>query len=82
MTLSGVKLQLVDEDGNVLATTKSDKSGRYTFNEMELGTYQVRLTLPRMLTHMTRDSVITRSVTMTRGQEITLNFGVRLTAWH
>jgi len=82
MTLAGVKLELVDEDGNVLATTKSDKSGRYTFNEMELGTYQVRLTLPRMLTHMTRDSVITRSVTMTRGQEITLNFGVRLTAWH
>lgn len=82
MTLSGVKLELVDEDGNVLATTKSDKSGRYTFNEMELGTYQVRLTLPRMLSHMTRDSVITRSVTMTRGQEITLNFGVRLTAWH
>jgi hypothetical protein len=35
-----------------------------------------------LLTHMTRDTVITRSVTMTRGQEITLNFGVRLTAWH
>jgi peroxidase len=82
MSLSGLEMELVDEDGNVLATTKTDRSGRYTFNEMELGTYQIRMTLPRLLTHMTRDSVITRSVTMTRGQEITLNFGVRLTAWH
>ena len=43
--LPGVKVELLDENGNVVATTKTDKNGWYMFDNLDAGTYQVRFTL-------------------------------------
>jgi peroxidase len=75
--LAGVKVQLLDENGAVLETLKTRRDGSYSFDEMELGTYSVRVTVPRTVTHTAEDVVLTRSMTLTRGTEATLNFGVR-----
>src|SRR5699024_2053600 len=43
--LPGVTVQLLDEDGHVVATTKTDKDGRYLFDGLSAGTYQVKFEL-------------------------------------
>lgn len=43
--LSGVEVELLDADGKVVATTKTDANGLYKFDDLEAGTYQVRFTL-------------------------------------
>ncbi|MBN9612294.1 MAG: carboxypeptidase regulatory-like domain-containing protein, partial [Actinobacteria bacterium] len=45
--LPGVKVELLDAHGKVIATTKTDKNGRYLFDELDPGTYQVRFTLTK-----------------------------------
>ena len=40
--LEGVQIDLLDADGNVLATTYTDSEGRYTFDELAPGEYQIR----------------------------------------
>ncbi|QWF23199.1 carboxypeptidase regulatory-like domain-containing protein [Nocardioides sp. LMS-CY] len=42
--LSGVKVELL-RDGKVIATTTTDVHGRYVFDNLPAGTYQVRFTL-------------------------------------
>lgn len=44
-SLPGVKVELLDTDGTVLATTTTDRDGRYAFDELPAGTYRVRFTL-------------------------------------
>ncbi|MBA4608453.1 carboxypeptidase regulatory-like domain-containing protein [Aeromicrobium sp. Marseille-Q0843] len=44
-SLPGVTVELLDEDGAVLATTTTDRDGRYAFDELAAGTYRVRFTL-------------------------------------
>jgi hypothetical protein len=73
----GIKVQLEDTSGNVVATTTTDRAGQYTFNQLstgaangelnsgtsEVGTYQVVLSLPSFLTQLTTPG----DVTITRG---------------
>ena len=40
--LAGVTLELLDSDGNVVATTVTDASGNYSFEGLEAGDYSVR----------------------------------------
>lgn len=42
--LAGVTVELI-VDGEVVATTTTDENGRYVFDELTAGTYQVRFTL-------------------------------------
>ncbi|MGD9723015.1 MAG: peroxidase family protein [Pirellulales bacterium] len=74
--LPGVTVELVDLDGNVIATAITRRNGRYTFDDVDFGTYQVRLALPSFLQQITRSP---REVAITRSQDITgVNFGVKL----
>lgn len=43
--LPGVKVELLNERGEVVATTKTDDRGFYKFDLLDAGTYQVRFTL-------------------------------------
>lgn len=43
--LSGVKVELLDGDGRVVGTTVTDGQGRYLFDRLPAGTYQMRFTL-------------------------------------
>src|SRR5699024_6993178 len=43
--LPGVTVELLDEAGDVVATTTTDTHGRYLFDGLGAGTYQVRFTL-------------------------------------
>src|SRR5690625_3033547 len=43
--LEGVKVELYDEDGNKIAETKTDENGRYIFDELPAGKYNVKFTL-------------------------------------
>ncbi len=87
----GITVQLEDTDGNVLATTTTNRQGQYTFNQLsggasspesatgtsETGTYRVVLSLPSFLKQVARPS----DVTITRGGQNfnNVNFGVALT---
>jgi DNA-directed RNA polymerase II subunit RPB1 len=43
--LPGVRVDLLDGDGHVIATTTTNEAGRYLFDNLVAGTYQVRFTL-------------------------------------
>lgn len=43
--LAGVKVELLNGSGAVVGTTTTDAQGRYLFDELPAGTYQVRFTL-------------------------------------
>ena len=45
--LAGVTVELLDGDGNVVDTTTTDSDGRYLFDDLPAGTYQVRFTLTK-----------------------------------
>ena len=42
-TFSGVTVDLLDKDGNVVATTTTDKDGKYSFEKLPAGTYRVKV---------------------------------------
>ena len=44
--LAGVTMELLDSNGNVVATTVTDSQGNYTFDGLEPGEYAVRETQP------------------------------------
>ncbi|SJN11565.1 gram positive anchor domain protein [Leucobacter sp. 7(1)] len=43
--LEGVTVRLLDADGNVVTETKTDANGRYLFDELAAGTYEVEFVL-------------------------------------
>ncbi len=43
---SEITVNLLDEDGNVLATTETDETGAYSFDDLAPGTYIVEIVLP------------------------------------
>ena len=47
---SGVTVQLVDKDGKVIATTTTDKDGKYSFEHLPDGTYSVKVVKDGVLT--------------------------------
>jgi len=44
--LAGVSMELLDPNGNVLATTQTNSDGAYRFDDLTPGTYSVRQTQP------------------------------------
>ena len=42
-TFGGVTVDLLDKDGNVVATTTTDKDGNYSFEKLPAGTYRVKV---------------------------------------
>jgi len=44
--LEGVLIELIDEDGSVVASTTTDANGEYTFAEVDPGDYSIRQTQP------------------------------------
>ena len=42
-TFGGVTVDLLDKDGNVVATTTTDKDGNYSFEKQPAGTYRVKV---------------------------------------
>lgn len=76
--LPGVTVELLNDEGDILATTVTDRFGRFSFNQFgETGDYQVRVVLPATLVATTQS---TKSFLISTGDEIerNLNFGVRL----
>jgi serine-aspartate repeat-containing protein C/D/E len=46
--IAGVKMELLDVNGNVIATTFTDANGQYKFDNLRAGTYSVRETQPSL----------------------------------
>ena len=46
IALQGVKIELLDADGNVIETTFTDENGYYRFDKLQAGSYSVRQTQP------------------------------------
>lgn len=74
--MRGITVQLLDAEDNVIATTVTGRDGRYSFKELDLGTYRVRLLLPAGVVQTTRNP---RDITMTLDSDPdSIDFGVRL----
>ncbi len=66
--LAGIVVQLQDASGNVLAETKTNADGSYRFNQLDLGTYRVRILLPGGLQQTSANPA---DVALTRGDQPT-----------
>lgn len=67
--LAGITVQLLDTNGNVIATTQTNRTGGYTFNNPGLGTYRVQVVTPpglHLITNAVRDIHITRGGAVTQ----------------
>ncbi len=76
--LPGVTVELLNDAGDVVATTVTNSRGRYQFNTFsETGDYQVRIVVPNRLRPT---SPATRDVLISRGDQTIagVNFGLRL----
>jgi uncharacterized repeat protein (TIGR01451 family) len=80
-TLPNVSVELVNGSGTVVATTVTNSSGAYTFSNVALGTYTVRVVTSdtdlggRVAT---APSTASSSVTVTAGTTSTRDFGFRM----
>ncbi len=54
--LSNITVELLNESKDVIATTKTDEQGKYQFEHLYPGTYQVRVTRPTSYISSTMDS--------------------------
>jgi hypothetical protein len=76
--MSGVKLELLNDEGDVVETTATGRDGRYRFTSFdETGDYQVRVVLPGRLTATkpVRDVLISRGGLAIGGLNFALTFG-------
>lgn len=72
--LAGVTVQLLDSDGNIVATTQTDAHGLYRFKDLDLGTYQVVIVVPQGGTQTTPPP---QTISITRGMDVDhIDFGV------
>lgn len=67
-----VKVNLIDKDGNIAATRKTDKDGNVTFANVPIGTYTYAVDDPRLKL----DGDKTKSVTITDGSKQTASIPV------
>lgn len=77
--LPGVAVELLNDEGDVLATGLTDRFGRYSFDQFgETGDFQIRIVLPATLTATTQNP---KSFLVATGDTIArnVNFGLRLT---
>jgi peroxidase len=74
--LAGVQVNLLDSQGNIVDTTKTDRSGDYTFKQMGLGTFTVQIVAPAGSSVTSS----TQTVTLTKGIAINnVDIGIKLT---
>jgi peroxidase len=76
--IPGLTLELLNDEGEVVATAVTNSRGRYTFSTFnETGDYQVRIVVPNRLQATT---AATRDVLVSRGDQMILDvdFGLRL----
>jgi hypothetical protein len=74
--LPGITVELVDDAGNVMASTTTGRNGRYTFEDVDFGEYRVRLSLPSSLRQASTDP---DPIGITRSQDVTnVSFRVKL----
>jgi len=75
--LAGVAVELVNDEGEVIATTRTGRDGTYRFDQFrETGDYQVRVVVPAgraATTEATRDVLVSTGDQVVRG----VDFGVR-----
>ncbi len=68
MGVSGVKIELHDSTGAVVATTTTDSNGAYRFSQLDLGTYTVTNV-------KSKGAAPTKTVLLTKGGDVTnINF--------
>lgn len=75
--LRGVTVELLDDEGSVIATAITNERGRYQFNSFrETGDYQVRIIVPNRFRAVTAETV---ELLISRGDESIagVNFGLR-----
>lgn len=74
--LAGITVELLDLDGNLVASAITARNGSYTFEEVDLGMYRVRVSLP---TGLKPTSCMTVAADLTRAEAIAgIDFGVAL----
>ncbi len=65
--IKGRQMDLVDLDGNIIATTFTARDGSYLFDNVDIGNYQVRCVYPANVTptmYPTEDIAITRGMSV------------------
>ena len=76
--VSGITLELLNDEGVVIATTETNQNGRYRFSDLtETGDYQVRIAASadvELTSADTLDALVSRGNERVRG----LNFGISL----
>jgi hypothetical protein len=79
VALPGVLLELLNDEGEVIATTRTDRNGRYRFTQFgETGDFQVRVVAPSIATVTTenpQEFLVSAGDQTIRGPD----FGIRLT---
>jgi hypothetical protein len=76
--LPGLKVELLDEEGEVVATTRTRLGGRYEFDDFhETGDFQIRVALPSFLSATSENP---REFLISSGDELVgeMDFGIRL----
>ncbi|TBW68389.1 SdrD B-like domain-containing protein, partial [Staphylococcus lugdunensis] len=54
--ISGVKVTLKDEKGNIISTTTTDENGKYQFDNLDSGNYIIHFEKPEGMTQTTANS--------------------------
>ena len=84
--INGVTLELLDNGGNVIATTSTSGNGNYNFGNLPLGTYSVRVvtaTLPAGLAQtfdldgLGTPNIATTTLTLVEAERDDVDFGYR-----
>jgi peroxidase len=82
--LRGVSVELLNDEGEIIATTMTDRSGRYRFDQFgETGDFQVRVVLPSTLTATTanpREFLVSTGDEVARGVDLGIRLANRTTA--
>lgn len=75
--VANVLVQLQDANGQVIASTRTQRDGSYRFDGLSLGTYRVRIVAPQGQRQTTVDPPV---VTLTKGETLgRLDFGLTAT---
>jgi len=78
--LRGLTVQLLDADGNLIASAITARDGSYSFENVDLGVYRVRLVVP---TSWRLTTPTTGPIDMTRGEEVPpILFGIVPKGYH
>ena len=74
--LRGITVELLDAENNVIESTVTARDGSYSFKQLDLGTFRVRLSLTGTFVQTTRDP---RDINITRDVNVgQIDFGVQL----